>query len=97
MTEVKRILEKEFLITAIVPTDDYLFINCFAKRQRETVYYHLFTEKDTLVIRCYARVFDSLSLDIVIKSTAKNLFDYLLNQTGLKNTTYIENGVVWNF
>ncbi|MFZ7942232.1 hypothetical protein [Neobacillus sp. 19] len=97
MLEIKRIVEKEILIKAIVPTDDYLFIKCFAKRQKEIVYYHLFAENDTLIIRCYARVFDSLGLSIMIKSTAKKLFDYLINQTGLKYTKYIENGVVWTF
>ncbi len=95
MTEVKRIVEKEFLITAIEPTHEYLFINCFAKRQKEIVYYHLFAENDTLIIRCYARVFDNSGLSMMIRSTAKNLFDYLVYQTGLKSKKYIENGVVW--
>jgi len=97
MTEIKRIVQKELLIKGIVPTDEYLFIHCFSKKQKETVYYHLFTENDTLIIRCYARVFDNLGLSAMIRNTAKNVFEYLENQTGLQHTIYIENGIELKF
>ncbi|WP_026565376.1 hypothetical protein [Bacillus sp. UNC41MFS5] len=93
MAEIKRIVQKELLIKGIVPTDEYLFIHCFSKIQKETVYYHFFTENNTLIIRCYARVFDNLGLSVLIRSTAKNVFEYLENQTGLQKTIYIENGI----
>ncbi|MEO2078206.1 MAG: hypothetical protein ABGX20_22990 [Bacillus sp. (in: firmicutes)] len=92
MEEIKRIVQKELSIKGIEPTDEYLFIHCFSKLHKETVYYHLLRENDTLIIRCYARVFDNLSLSGIIRSAAKNVFDYLVNQTGLQNTIYIENG-----
>jgi hypothetical protein len=90
--EIKRIVQKEFLIKGIEPTDEYLFIHCFSKVEKETVYYHLLRENNTLVIRCYARVFDNISLSVSIRRVAKNVFKYLENQTGLQNTIYIENG-----
>ena len=93
LEEIKRIVQKELFIKGIEPTDEYLFIHCFLKIQKETVYYHLFTDNDTLIIRCYARVFDNLGLSVTIRSIAKNVFEYLKNQTGLENTIYIENGV----
>lgn len=92
IADIKRLVPKELLIKGIEPTDEYLFIHCFSKIQKETVYYHLFKENDTLIIRCYARVFDNLALSVMIRSTAKNVFEYLINQTGLQNTIYIENG-----
>jgi hypothetical protein len=91
--EIKRIVQKELFIKGIEPTDEYLFIHCYSKIQKETIYYHLFIENDTLIIRCYARVFDNLGLSVTIRSIAKNVFEYLKNQTGLDNTIYIENGV----
>ncbi|WP_066067000.1 hypothetical protein [Neobacillus soli] len=97
LQEIKRIVQKELFIKGIEPTDDYLFIHCFSKIQKETVYYHLFTESDTLIIRCYARVFDNLGLSVTIRSIAKNVFEYLKHQTGLDNTIYIENGVKLTF
>src|SRR4051812_16157648 len=93
MTELKQIVQKDLLIKGIVPTDEYLFIHCFSKKQKETVYYHLFTENDTLILRCFARVFDNLGLTVKIRNIAKNVFEYLENQTGLQNTIYIENGI----
>ncbi|MDR6121269.1 hypothetical protein QFZ87_000866 [Bacillus sp. SLBN-46] len=90
--EIQRIIQKNFMIKGIEPTDEYLFIHCFSKLQKESVYYHLLRENDTLIIRCYARVFDNLSLSVMIRSAAKNVFEYLVNQTGLQNTIYIENG-----
>ncbi|MGG3564037.1 hypothetical protein ABES03_20830 [Neobacillus rhizosphaerae] len=90
--EIKQIVQKEFLIKGIVPTDEYLFINCFSKIQKETVYYHLLRENNTLIIRCYARLFDNLSLSLMIRRVAKNVIEYLVIQTGLPNTIYIENG-----
>jgi hypothetical protein len=93
IADIKRIVQKELLIKVIIPTDEYLFIHCFSKIQKETVYYHLFTENDTMIIRCYARVFDNPGLGVMIKSTAKNIFKYLDSQTGLHNTIYIENGI----
>ncbi|WP_144549516.1 hypothetical protein [Bacillus sp. X1(2014)] len=97
MAEIKRIVQKELLIKGIVPTDEYLFIHCFSKLQKETVYYHLFSENDTLILRCFARLFDNPGLSVKIRSTARNLFEYLENQTGLKNTIYIENGLEKTF
>ncbi|MDR7240522.1 hypothetical protein [Neobacillus drentensis] len=93
MEEIKRIVQKELFIKGIEPTYEYLFIHCFSKIQKGTVYYHLFTDNDTLIIRCYARVFDNLGLSVTIRSIVKNVFEYLKNQTGLENTIYIENGV----
>lgn len=93
MEEIKRIVQKDLLIKGIEPTDEYLFIHCFSKRQKETVYFHLLTENNTLIIRCYAGVFDNLGLSITVRSTAKSVFEYLVNQTGLQNTIYIENGI----
>ncbi|MEH7332061.1 hypothetical protein V7161_05445 [Neobacillus drentensis] len=95
--EIQRIVQKELLIKGIVPTDEYLFIHCFSKTQKETVYYHLLKENDQLIIRCYARVFDNLGLSVIIRRTAKNIFEYLINQTGLYNTLYVENGIEFNF
>lgn len=95
--EIKRIVQEKLLIRGIELTDEYLFIHCFSKIQKETVYYHLFKENDTVIIRCYARVFDNLGLSVMIRSTAKNVFEYLVNQTGLKNTIYIENGIEFIF
>lgn len=97
IAEIIRIVQKELLIKGIVPTDEYLFIHCFSKLQKETVYYHLFTENDTLILSCYARVFDNLGLSVMIRNTARNVFEYLKNQTGLQNTIYIENGVELKF
>jgi hypothetical protein len=97
MAEIKRIVQKELFIIGIEPTDEYLFIHCFSKIQKETVYYHLLRENDTLIIRCYARVFDNLGLSVMIRSAAKNVFEYLVNQTGLQNTIYIENGIEFKF
>lgn len=93
LEEIKRIVQKDLFIKGIETTDDYLFIHCFSKTLKETVYYHLFTENYTLIIRCYARVFDNLGLSVTIRSTAKNIVEYLQNLTGLDKTTYIENGV----
>jgi hypothetical protein len=95
--EIKRIVQKELFIKGITPTDEYLLIHCFSKIQKETVYYHLFTDNNTLIIRCYARVFDNLGLVVKIRSIAKSVFEYLKNQTGLDNTIYIENGVELKF
>lgn len=92
MSDITQIVQKEFLLKAFGPTDEYLFIHCFSKIQKETVYYHLLRENDTLIIRCYARVFDNLGLGVMIRRTAKNIFEYLVNQTGLQNNIYIENG-----
>jgi hypothetical protein len=97
MAEIKRIVQKELFIKGIEPTDEYLFIHCFSKIQKETVYYYLLRENDTLIIRCYARVFDNLGLSVMIRSAAKNVFEYLVNQTGLQNTIYIENGIEFKF
>ncbi|PFP25969.1 hypothetical protein COJ96_19675 [Bacillus sp. AFS073361] len=93
MAEIKRIIQKELLIKGIVPTDDYLFIHCFSKLQKETVYYHLFIENDTLILRCYARLFDNLGLSVLVRSTAKNVFEYLEYQTVYQKTIYLENGI----
>ena len=93
IAEIKRIVQKKLLIKGIEPTDEYLFIHSFSKIQKETVYFHLFKENDTLIIRCYARVFDNLALRVIIRSTAKSVFEYLVNQSGLQNTIYIENGI----
>ncbi|PFO07472.1 hypothetical protein COJ85_05670 [Bacillus sp. AFS076308] len=95
--EIKRIVQKELLLKGIEPTDEYLFIHCFSKIHKETVYYHLLNENDTLIIRCYARVFDNLGLCEIIRGTAKNVFEYVVNQTGLQNTIYIENGIEFKF
>lgn len=92
LKEIKRIVQKDLSVKGIEPTDDYLFIHCFSKVPKETVYYHLLKEDDTLVLRCYARVFDNISLSAVIRNAAKNVFKYLVNQTGLHKTIYIENG-----
>lgn len=97
IAEIIRIVQKELLIKGIEPTDEYIFIHCFSKIQKETVYYHLLKENDMLIIRCYARVFDNLGLSEMIRSTAKNVFEYLVNQTGLQNTIYIENGIEFKF
>jgi hypothetical protein len=97
IAEIKRLVQKELLIKGIEPTDEYLFIHCFSKIQKETVYFHLFKENDTLIIRCYARIFNNLALGVMIRSTAKNIFEYLVNQTGLQNTIYIENGIESKF
>jgi len=97
IAEIKRLVQKEFLIKGIEPTDEYLFINCFSKTHKETVYYHLFKENETLIIRCYARVFDNFALSVMIRSTAKNICEYLVNQTGLQTTVYIENGIEFKF
>ncbi|MEH7155260.1 hypothetical protein [Neobacillus drentensis] len=93
LAEIKRIVQKELSIKGIEPTDEYLFIHCYSKIHKETVYYHLFTENDMLIIRCYARVFDNLELGVTIKRTAKNVFEFLKNLTGLDTTIYLENGV----
>lgn len=93
MAEIKRIIQKELLIKGIVPTDDYLFIHCFSKLQKETVYFHLFIENDTLILRCYARLFDNLGLSVLVRTTAKNVFEYLEYQTGYQKTIYLENGI----
>jgi hypothetical protein len=95
--ELKRIVQKELLLKRIVPTDEYLFINCYSKRHKETVYYHLLKENDTLIIRCFARLFDNLGLSEIIRGTAKYVSDYLVNQTGLQHTIYIENGMEFKF
>jgi|SRR3954452_19687646 hypothetical protein len=97
IVEIKRIVQEELWIKGIEPTDEYLFIHCYSKKQKETVYYHLFKENDTLIIRCYARVFDNLGLSEIIRSTAKNVSEYVVTQTGLQNTTYIENGIEFIF
>jgi hypothetical protein len=97
LEDLKRIVQKELLIKGTEPTDEYLFIHCFSKIQKETVYYHLFTDNDSLIIRCYARVFDNLGLSVTIRSIAKNVFEYLETLTGLDNTIYIENGVELTF
>ncbi|WP_040209128.1 hypothetical protein [Neobacillus jeddahensis] len=93
ITEIKRIIQKELLIRGLEPTDEYLFIHCFSKPHKETVYFHLFKENNTLIIRCYARVFDNITLSVMIKRAAKKISEYLVNQTGLQNTLYIENGI----
>ncbi|MFK9092580.1 hypothetical protein [Bacillus salipaludis] len=93
IAEIKRIIQKELFIKGIEPTDEFLFIHCFSKTHKETVYYHLFKENDTLIIRCYARVFDNIALSVMIRRAAKNVIEYLVNQTGLQNTIYIENGI----
>jgi uncharacterized protein (DUF1499 family) len=95
--EVKRIVQKELSIKGIEPTDEYLFIHCFSKIHKESVYYHLFTENDALIIRCYARVFDNLDLCVTIRRTAKKVVEYLENLTGLDKTIYLENGVEVKF
>ncbi|MFD0824605.1 hypothetical protein ACT8ZR_02940 [Neobacillus sp. M.A.Huq-85] len=97
IVELKRIVRKELLLKGIEPTGEYLFINCFSKTHKETVYYHLLKENDTLIIRCYARTFDNLGLSEIIRATAKDVFEYLVNQTGLQNTIYIENGTEFKF
>lgn len=97
MAEVKRIVEKEFLIKGIEPTDEFLFIHCFSKKHKEIVYYHLLAENHMLIIRCYARVFDNVGLSTIIRGTAKTVVEYLVNETGIQNTIYIENGVVFTF
>ena len=97
MSEINRIVQKELLIKGFEQTDEYLFIHCFSKIQKETVYYHLLKENNTLIIRCYARVFDNLGLSEMIRSTAKNVFEYVVDQTGIQNTIYIENGVEFKF
>ncbi|PFN76550.1 hypothetical protein COJ85_32530 [Bacillus sp. AFS076308] len=97
IAEIIRIVQKELLIKGIEPTEEYLFIHCFSKIQKETVYYHLLKENDTLIIRCYARVFDNLGLSEMIRSTAKNVFEYVVDQTGIQNTIYIENGIEFKF
>lgn len=97
MVELKRIVQIDLLIKGMEQTDEYLFIHCFSKKQKETVYYHLLTENDTLIIRCYARVFDNLGLSMVIRRTAQKVFEYLVNQIGLQNTIYIENGIEFKF
>ncbi|MGG1397548.1 hypothetical protein ABE288_06890 [Bacillus salipaludis] len=86
--EIKRIVQKELLVKGIEPTDEYLFIHSYSKIHKETVYYHLLNENDTLIIRCYARVFDNLGLSEIIRDAAKNVFEYMVNQTGLQNTIY---------
>ncbi|WML39620.1 hypothetical protein RCG19_20980 [Neobacillus sp. OS1-2] len=96
ITEVNRIVHKELKINGFEPTDEYLFIHCFSKTHKENVYYQLFNENDTLIIRCFARVFDNPELDVMIRRAAKNVSDYLVNQTGLQNTIYIENGIEMN-
>ncbi|MGG3466318.1 hypothetical protein ABES02_01960 [Neobacillus pocheonensis] len=93
MEEIKRIVQKELLLKGFEKTNEYLFIHCFSKIQKETVYYHVLRENDTLIIRCYARVFDNLGLGGMIRRTAKNVFEYLVNLTGLQNIIYIENGI----
>ncbi|EKN69319.1 hypothetical protein BABA_10666 [Neobacillus bataviensis LMG 21833] len=93
ITEIKRIVQKEWLIKGLEPIDEYLFIHCFSKTHKETVYYHLYKENNTLIIRCYARVFDNIALTVMVRRAAKNVFEYLVNQTGLQNTRYIENGM----
>ncbi|MBT2655905.1 hypothetical protein J7E81_11785 [Bacillus sp. ISL-18] len=90
--KIKRILQKKLFIKVLEPTEESLFIHCYSKIHKETVYYHLFKKKDTLVIRCYARLFDNLGLSEIVRGTAKDVFDYVVNQTGLHNTLYIENG-----
>ena len=92
IAEIKRIIQIELMLKGIEPTDEYLFIHCFSKIHKETVYYHLFKENDTLVIRCYASVFDNLGLSEIVRDNAKNVVDYVVNQTGLQTTIYIENG-----
>ncbi|ULT59424.1 hypothetical protein L1999_13230 [Neobacillus drentensis] len=92
IAEIKRIIQKELFIKGLEPTDEYLFIHCYSKIHKETVYYHLFKEKDTLIIRCYARLFDNLGLSEIVRGTAKDVFYYVVNQTGLQITIYIENG-----
>ena len=95
--EIKRLIQRDLLLKGIEPTDEYLFINCFSKKHKETVYYHLLKENDTLIIRCYARLFDNLGLSEITRGTAKDVFEYLVNQTGLQNTIYIENGIAFKF
>ncbi|MBM7654263.1 hypothetical protein [Neobacillus cucumis] len=97
IAEITRIAQKEFLLKGIEPTDEYLFINCFSKIHKETVYYHLLKDNDKLIIRCYARLFDNLGLSEKTRGTAKDVFEYLVNQTGLPNTIYIENGIEFKF
>jgi hypothetical protein len=97
IAEIKRIIQKELFIKGIEPTDEYLFIHCFSKIHKETIYYHLYKENETLIIRCYARVFDNLGLSEIVRDTAKNVVDYVVNETGLQNTIYIENGIEIKF
>ncbi|MEH7417467.1 hypothetical protein V7266_19565 [Neobacillus drentensis] len=92
IAEIKRIVQKELFVKGMEPTDEYMFIHCFSKIQKETVYYQLLKENNTLIIRCYARVFDNVGLSERIRNTAKNVIEYVVNQTGLPNTIYIENG-----
>jgi hypothetical protein len=92
IAEIKRIIQKGLFLKGIEPTLEYLFIHCYSKIHKETVYYHLFKENDTLIIRCYARVFDNIGLSEIVRGNAKNIFDYVVNQTGLQKTIYIENG-----
>ncbi|MEH7118348.1 hypothetical protein V7128_13110 [Neobacillus vireti] len=94
IAEIKQFVQKEFSLKGIEQTEEYLFIHCFSKIHKETVYYHLLKENDTLMIRCYARVFDNLGLSEIIRGTAKNVFKYVVNQTGFQHTIYIENGQV---
>ena len=49
------------------------------------------------MIRCYARVFDNLGLGEIIRGTAKSVVEYVVNQTGIQNTIYIENGIEVKF
>jgi len=97
ISEIKQIVQKELSLKGIEPTDEYLFIHCFSKIYKETVYYHLLKENDTLMIRCYARVFDNLGLGEIIRGTAKSVVEYVVNQTGIQNTIYIENGIEVKF
>ena len=97
IAEIKRIVQKELMLKIIEPTDEYLFIHCFSKIHKETVYYHLLKENDTLIIRCYARVFDNLGLSEKIRDAAKNVLEYVVTQTGFENTIYIENGIEYKF
>ena len=48
--EIKRLIQRDLLLKGIEPTDEYLFIHCFSKIQKETVYYHLLKENDMLII-----------------------------------------------
>lgn len=97
IAEIKRIIQKELFIKGIEPTEEYLFIHCFSKIHKETVYYHLFEENDKLIIRCYARVFDNIGLSEIVRDNAKYVADYVVNQIGLQNTIYIENGIEIKF
>ncbi|WP_160726092.1 hypothetical protein [Bacillus sp. USDA818B3_A] len=97
IAEIKRIVQKELFFKVIEPTEEYLFIHCFSKIHKETVYYHLLKENETLIIRCYARVFDNLGLSEKIRDTAKNVLEYVVSQTGFENTIYIENGIEYKF